>query len=251
MSKNMITNPIYKVIAWVFFLFPLVYLPVVHLAFDVRLERLLSLLISPFFYLVCAVTVTAGAGLRRFKSWSWYVRGVALPLVFYESLRILVDYSSSPYRLELFGGTTLLLLSMFYFVSRELRVPYRMPRIRWWETNPKFRWDLPTVLQNEAGVEKAGTIMDITSKGCFVSTDGVLVPEEKIYVTIPDPTPGEEEELRIQGRVIWVAQPSVTYPRGAGIRFEKMDRHSRKGVSSLKRKVQRRISLMDETQVGS
>lgn len=70
---------------------------------------------------------------------------------------------------------TLVTVGLGAILHKHVRAPYFNPRIRWWETSPRKKIDLPTVLIAN-GKNINCQLLDISSSGCFLSngTDEAL-----------------------------------------------------------------------------
>ena len=164
------TTRFFKTVAMVYLAFPIVYLIVIAVIFDVPASSLVRILLSPLFYLVSTLAVVTGYGLLEMKRWSWYLLVVTDLLVLYVSALILNDYGEAHHKLVAFlavAGATLLAA---YRLGREIRVPYFFPKIAWWESDPRYRISVPVRIFPAVGEALDGEILDLSLGGCFVKT---------------------------------------------------------------------------------
>jgi hypothetical protein len=121
---------------------------------------------------------------------------------------------------------------MVYLVGREIRVPYFFPRIRWWESDPRYKLSVQTKVAREDKTELEGEIMDLSLSGCFVKTHAYFVPDELVTLDFSL----FERSLRCSGRVVWRSESTVTHPKGIGVKFEALNKET---IYCLKQAVQK------------
>jgi hypothetical protein len=104
---------------------------------------------------------------------------------------------------------------ILFFAIRFTHFPYFSPRIRWWESDPRFLFSVKSqLLYNDSEIK--GNILDINSRGCFV----------KMFERIPlnEPISLEfslfDEPYKLKGKIVNHGELSVTHPRGLGILFD-------------------------------
>ena len=206
--------------------FPVTYLMFSIFIFDLDSKGVLSLILSPLFYLASFFWIISGMGLRRLKKWSWYTFVFAQLFITYLNALNLVQYSNSEFKVWAFVLTVLIQGYVFVSVSGELRVPYLFPKIRWWESGIAGMPNLPMTVHHLSNVNgiTAGQILDMNMKGCFIKTPYDYHAFEKVTLDLA----AFDQEVSVSGIVVWNAKSTVTHPKGIGVRFGEMDRKRRR-----------------------
>jgi hypothetical protein len=118
-------------------------------------------------YLACAVSIFS------VKRWGWYLfmlSSLALVAhnVYVASLR------QGPYGILLVLAYDIVLAcAAGFFFRRKVIAPYFNPRMRWWETLPRYQ-ALSYVLIGASDSRFSANIIDISASGCFILTDRKL-----------------------------------------------------------------------------
>lgn len=121
-----------------------------------------------------------------------------------------------------FTAVTLLpLAALALLLQRETRAPYFNPRIRWWESEPRYPVDAP--------VRSGGRALDISESGVFIQRDDPreLGGRDDYVLDL------EGGELAFRGEVCWVSAGDAEHPRGYGVKFLEMDAQTRREVDRL------------------
>src|SRR3954464_12019221 len=79
------TSRFFKSVALFYVAFPLAYILIVAVLFDVPMSSCVRILLSPLYYAVAFVAVVAGFGLLEMKRWAWYWFVAADILILYET----------------------------------------------------------------------------------------------------------------------------------------------------------------------
>jgi hypothetical protein len=231
------TSRFLKTVAAFLIVFPVAYIVIAAMLFDIPMNACAGILLSPFYYIVTFSAVAAGYGLWEMRRWSWYFLVASQVLVAYENAIFVLNYAESHHKFLAFFTFILIQMGLVYRVAREIRVPYFFPRIRWWESNPRYRLSIPVVLAQKNGEPFAGEILDLSMAGCFVKLrvdvrqDDLLSVKFKAY----------GYDLQCWGKAVWVAQSAVTHPKGIGIKFEVLSKSQRRAFRSIGRRL-RKIS---------
>lgn len=212
------TTKFLKSVAYLYLAFPVSYLLYATIIFNVSEGRLWKMLFSFSFWILAGTGIAVGYGFKEMRRWSWYVFLLNSLFVAYANALIAVRYSESNYKLLSFIVSLALLVGLILRVGKEIRVPYFLPRIRWWESHPRYKLSVPVKVEREKdGFE--GEILDISIGGCFVKTRIDMIQNEKILVRFTI----FGEPLEIGGTVVWRSHSSVTHPKGVGVKFDRLD----------------------------
>lgn len=200
--------------------FPLLYPAFIAVFFDIPVGKLVTVLLSPVFYLLSAVVVAAGYGLWEMHRWGWYVFLFASGLIVYENAVMVTNYGETHHKVVSFVLSVLPLILLVYRIYREIFVPYFMPRIRWWESNTKYRIYIPVQMKLEDGSQLDGRILDLSLKGCFIKLPMQIRANAPVNLTFKV----FGQDIECYGRAVWITSSTVTLPRGAGVKFFKLPR---------------------------
>lgn len=224
-----------RAIAYLWAGFPAIFALFALLALNIDPTGLIRMALSPAFWFISLVSIAAGMGILTVRWYGWYLFLFSNFLASYETAVVLANYSRSQYRFFLFAATALVQLALIFIVGREVRVPYYFPRIRWWETDPRYKLSLQTKLTRNDNSEVEGLIMDISFGGCFIKTHATFPNEEPVrlnFVLFDQP-------VECRGKVVWASESTVTHPRGIGIKFTALSRDTafilRQGVRKLRK----------------
>lgn len=209
-------------IAYVWMSFPITYFIYAVTVLALNMAGLVRVALSPGYWAICAITVVAGYGVLKIRWYGWHLFVFSNLLIAYETAVDLAHNSVGDVKTAVFFLTALLQLSVLYLVGREIRVPYFLPRIRWWESDPRYKLSVPTKLHREDHSEFEGEIMDLSVGGCFVKTHAYLAPDEPLTLDFSL----FESPLHCAGRVVWRTESTVTHPRGIGVKFEGLNKET-------------------------
>jgi hypothetical protein len=237
------TSRFLKAVALSYLAFPAVYLTAAALVFDVPAHHLLRILLAPFFWITSIAAIASGWGLWEMRRWVWYAFVVTHVLVLYGDAVVVNEFSASNHKALAFISSVFLQFFLIFRVSREVRVPYFFPKIRWWESNPRYRLSAPVKLvrsaeHGAAGIV-AGEIQDISTGGCFVKLRTDLRQHESLVLDFAV----FELALRCQGVVVWCTQSTVTHPRGVGIKFMSLTRADKRALRQITRRLRKIASF--------
>ena len=229
------TTRFLKSVSAFFAAFPLVYIIMAATLFDIPFRSCMSILLSPFYYILCFLVAITGYGLWELRRWSWYVLVLSQLLIVYENAVFVFNFSESHHKAVAYLIALACQLALVFKISQSIRVPYMFPKIRWWESNPRYRLSIPVTLIRSNGEKAEGEILDLTPVGCFVklrsdfNQDESLGLEFKVY--------GQSMECR--GLAVWLTQSTVTHPRGIGIKFDPLQKTQKRSLRLVKRKLKK------------
>ena len=222
---------------------PVAYIAFSGLIFNIPLRHCLEILVLPSYHLIGALAILTGYGFWEMRRWAWHLFLGLQVFVLGENTYILTNYADSHHKMLVFCLAIGLQAALLYRVHREIRVPYFFPRIRWWESNPRYRLSVPTQLgradsASPSGAEVAaaspadygsGEILDVSLAGCFIKTQRIFLGDESVLVQFRL----YGIDLRCLGQVVWLAQSTVTHPRGIGIKFVQVGRAQRRALKKI------------------
>jgi Tfp pilus assembly protein PilZ len=211
--------------------FPLVYPSFTAVMFQFGSKGVVSIGLSPFFYLTSALWVFSGIGIQSLKHWSWYTFTVAQVLTVYLNAWSLVANSESEFKVIVFGLMLLIQFVAYTLVAREMRVPYLFSRIKWWESGIAGMHHVPARIvcgaSPEVGVQ--ALLLDVSSRGCFLKNPADFPFGETVRIRIS----AYGQSVDLPGRIVWNAKSSVTHPKGIGVRFDPLERGLRRRLKIL------------------
>ncbi|MGK5089546.1 PilZ domain-containing protein [Bdellovibrionota bacterium FG-2] len=235
-----------KSLAWVYISFPVSYILLVAVFFNVPFGKCILLLLDPFFYFVAILAMLAGFGFREMRRWSWYIFVTANVLITYHSARLVITSGETNYKALAFSFLLALILAVTYKVSNEIRVPYFFPKIRWWESNPRYQLAVPSSLERKDPNQTdpnakhlEGEILDLSVGGVFIKLRQELKAEEAITVRFS----ALGFPLALDGTVVWKTQSTVTHPKGVGIKFLAVGKKERRILHLVMRQLRKVASL--------
>ena len=174
--------------------------------------------VSPGTWLLFGLVFLSGVALLFVRRWSLHLTlGTLAIVVLYNIVNFQALSVIGAWKLGAMIIVTVGLLLSLYF--SEFRVPYVNPRLRWWETAPRFRVDLKA---RETTLSRDLVIVDISRTGVLaeMSAEGIDVGQS-LKLELP-------MDLKLAGRI---ARKS---PNGQiGIEFVELDRTGRKHLKTF------------------
>lgn len=228
-----------RIIAGVYVAFPIAYLIFIAILFNVSIENSVQILFSPFYWLLSTAAVITGIGLWNLRRWSWHLFLAVNTFILYESVTVWAQYGQTYHGVVAFLICSALFSGMTYQVAREVRVPYLFPRIRWWESNPRYRLAAPVLLRRKDGSVIEAEILDISVGGCFIKLRQDLLQDELINLNFSM----FDLPIACSGFVVWRAASTVTHPKGVGVRFEPLSRMDRRSLRLIARRLRQVADL--------
>ncbi|MFQ5560287.1 MAG: PilZ domain-containing protein, partial [Nitrospinota bacterium] len=174
---------------------------------------------SPYMMSFLVVPPIIAVGIYRIREWGWFLALVhILFLMINNALAIHKGSATPPYAITLFTVATFVFLMVF--VRKEVLAPYFNPRIRWWESKPRYAVTLQVTISNNR-LTGDGETFNISETGMFMASPLDVRLDEKFLITMqmPDQTP-----VHCDGSVVWVNRAdSTNAPRGFGVLFTDPD----------------------------
>lgn len=212
-----------KAVSYLYLGFPVTYLVYAAVLFNLTAERCFHMLFTWSYWFLAAWGIVAGYGLKEMRRWSWNVFLLTSLFVGYANALIVVRYSQSNNKLLAFVMSIALLVGLIFRLGSEIRVPYFLPRIRWWESNPRYKLIVPVKVERaENGFD--GEILDLSLGGVFIKTRTDVNQNERIRLQFTL----FGEAVAIEGMIVWRSQSTVTHPKGVGVKFDEPDKLQKK-----------------------
>jgi Tfp pilus assembly protein PilZ len=234
------TSRFLKLVALFYLAFPVTYLATASLVFEIPMRNVLSIILSPGFYFLAALGMLSGFGLLEMKRWAWYTFVCTNLCICYNNAILASDYGTSSHRALAFMGSVLVLIAVMIRIAREVRVPYFLPRIRWWESNPRYKLVVPVVLKLENGERTIkGDILDLSMGGCFVKTRDTLALHDRVDLSFK----ALGKDVVCTGTIVWLTQSAVTHPKGVGVKFTPFSKEQKRQFKLLIQKLKEIATL--------
>jgi hypothetical protein len=228
-----------KLIAGVYLSFPVAYILMAAVLFDIPAKACMRVLLNPFYYLISAFAVAAGYGIWEMRRWAWYILAAANVLIVYGNAILATEFGENHHKLLAFVASLAIIAGVMYRVAREIRVPYFFPKIRWWESNPRYRLSVPVKLSRKGGGQLDAEILDLSMGGCFVKMRHELSQDETVGLSFT----AFGYFMKCDGVVVWRTESTVTHPRGAGIKFAALDRQQKRKLKLINYKLRKIAAL--------
>lgn len=232
------TSKLLKSVAVFYLTFPIHYVIISAVLFDIPLTLCIRILLSPSYYFIGALAIVVGYGLWEMRRWAWYLLVTVDMLISYESALFVNDYGESHHKGLAFSTFIFILFLITYRVSKEIRVPYFFPRIRWWESNPRYRLSVSVKLERKKNGEVVhldGQILDLSMGGCFVKLRTEIPQDEVLSLSFTV----FGHPISCEGMVVWRTQSTVTHPKGLGIKFGSLSRAQKKSLKQINQRLKK------------
>ncbi len=232
-----------KLIASLYLGFPFTFLVIAAILFDLPGKEVVGVLLTPGYWILCSFCIVAGYGLLEMKRWSWYVFIPANIFCAYFAVLVAIERGESHHKAVAIAIALIVIAYVTYRVSREVRVPYFLPKIRWWESNPRYKLSVAAQIERSSDLTRVeGEILDLSMGGCFLKLKSVLREDEEITLSFKL----FGEELRLSGNVVWRTESGVTHPKGVGIKFLPLKGAERRVMRAAHRRL-KQISVLYRT----
>jgi hypothetical protein len=127
-----------------------------------------------------ALAPIAGFAILRMRRWSYGVFLGAMGWSLWAKIRTW-DYASQmlpPWGLALIYLGEVLLVG--YFLLPAVRTTYFDPRVRWWESKPRYELKLPSTIDRKEGERVEGRVLNVSQGGAFVQAPVKMVHGEEV-----------------------------------------------------------------------
>jgi hypothetical protein len=147
----------------------------------------------------------------------------------YQNVSLANNYGTSQHPAMALLCSLLALGLLTLRVAREVRVPYFFPKIRWWESDPRYRLSVPVTLQRQGVDAIRADILDLSLGGCFIKLRNEVPQDESVQLSFAV----FGIEIHCTGTVVWRTKSTVTHPKGVGIKFGEMGRPERRSLRMI------------------
>jgi hypothetical protein len=223
------TSRFLKSVAIFYLGFPVFHLLLSALLFDIPASGCVGILLSPSYYLLSLVAMAVGYALWEVHRWGWYLFVFTNFLIAYQNAVFVNEYGTTHHKFLAFFSSILILLVFSFRVAREIRVPYFFPRIRWWESNPRYKLSIPVKITVPGSTPLEGQIMDLSMVGCFVRLPSEMTTHDWVNLDFA----AFEVPISCRGVIVWKTQSTVTMPKGIGVKFSSMPRQQKRALKGI------------------
>lgn len=234
MAMKRYTSKFLKGVALLYMAFPIAYVTLAAMVFDIPVASCVRLLLSPFYYTVSAVAVIAGYGLWEMYRWGWHLYIASCIFIGYETALVMNQYAETHHKVLAFIVSILGITFVAMRVTGEVRVPYFFPKIRWWESNPRYRLAVPVDILRKVSEENVfGEILDVSMTGCFIKLRGDLKTDEPVQLRFQV----FRLPVEVEGVIVWRSKSTVTHPKGVGVKFSGLERPNKRSLRLITKRL--------------
>jgi len=230
-------------LSWALVSFPISYLLVLMFAFGIPARNVLTLIVSPFYLALSALAVFTGFQLREAKPMSWYTFIAVNIGTAYLNFVMAAQFARAEFWTLSLITFSLLQIAIIARMSREIRVPYIIPQVRWWDSDPRSRIILPARIRPTSETSELppceGDVLDFSLMGCFIRMRQPIELDERVRVEIDF----YGTRATFSGIVVLKAGAAVTHPRGIGVKFTPQSKEVRRIHAAMDRRVKKLHNL--------
>lgn len=177
-------------------------------------------------YPVCSI------GLYSVRKWGWWMfLGSSLALIVYNIVVYLISPMYNIVLLVIFNVGLAIVAGIFF--RKHIIAPYFNPRLRWWESDPRYRLEIAAYIT--AGDERIeGETLDISESGCLIALNKTLV----LGNTYPISMRCMGHRVDLQGRAMRRSSTGEN-PVRYGMMFVKRDKEQKRHLYALIRDLER------------
>jgi Tfp pilus assembly protein PilZ len=177
--------------------------------------------------MLCFFPITA-FGIWRVAKWGYYLfLGFSMAIIVNNFYFLITQKLYSSYVALLFQATTL--SAVGFFLQKHITAPYFNPKMRWWESKPRFKMDKSCGLKispHDNGTFIDSYLVDLSRGGCFVICTEKLKPGQNVEVRVQN----ESTPLYLIGEIVWC---SDQIKNGYGIRFLKVGLMAQQSIKKI------------------
>jgi hypothetical protein len=175
---------------------------------------------------VLALYPVSAVAILSIRRWGWYLfMGCSALLIGYNVLVYRYNPRYNLLILILFNLALVVVASIFF--RKHILAPYFNPRLRWWETEPRYRIEIGAaiLLGNR---EVFGELLDVSKTGCFVTLESGLQIGASYRMTLRC----MHHSVELMGRVMRRG-PALRSVNGYGIMFVKTGAQEKDALSAM------------------
>jgi hypothetical protein len=183
------------------------------------------------------IPILAGLAIYLCRKWSFWFYLLCMLSLFVASF---IGYEQRRGAVSLIGLFLIYLINVgvvAYFLIPTVRRVYMDPRLRWWQTKPRYRADIPARFRDVGDAEDflLGQINNFSEGGMFMSSPTI---------------PGDQKLIEIQfsyNETAYTCRGQVIHHRhreGFGVRFLKDDTSTSQAAREITRSLKERGNLM-------
>ncbi len=147
------------------------------------------------------------------KRWSYYIYIALMTLPFYFSFQEYLHKSTPTVAMALALFFVINFIVVGYFLLPAVRRLYFDPRLRWWETKPRYKADFQCQIEWD-GEQHWVEIKNISEGGVFIQTSTAIPMSQKIKLYFKD----QQRVISLSGNIVY---RRATDPAGYGFKFDK------------------------------
>lgn len=124
--------------------------------------------VKPQVWALNAMLFLSGISLLWVRTWTHSLAAVSIGAVLIYNI---VTFNETIFigPIAIITGIVASLVALIALYHRDFRKPYFQPRLRWWETSPRYRVDLPVeVVSNESSQKLSAVMLDISRSGILL-----------------------------------------------------------------------------------
>lgn len=159
------------------------------------------------------VPITGAILIYMCKRWSYYVYIALMAIPFYFSYQEYLEKSTPMVAAALVLFYVINIFVVGYFLLPTVRQIYFDPRLRWWETKPRYKADFQCQVELQ-GEQHWVEIKNISEGGAFLETPANLPMNLAIKIYFKD----SEGVIALNGNVVYRRS---TIPVGYGFKFDR------------------------------
>ena len=166
--------------------------------------------------------IVAGLAIYACKKWSFFVYLAAITVLFYFSYQGYLSKSGAVGLAPLLSIYVVNILVVGYFLIPAVREVYFDPRLRWWESDARYRCELECEFSSQ-GETHQGVVTNISRSGLFLKTDSL--PSDNDIVDLSFQFDKTQQNYR--GHVVYHDRQARM---GIGIKFD----HTKESAKAIK-----------------
>jgi len=130
--------------------------------------------VEPYVWLMMFLVAASGVSLLVVRKWSWILAVAALSFVLIHSFFLLPHIVGSTNTAIVVLLSLITVGSIAFVGFSPFRRPYLNPRLRWWETSPRYKADIQVKVGE---IEQPGILVDISRTGALVEWPSASMPD--------------------------------------------------------------------------